>query len=122
MVVFAVGVLGLAGVAQAVPGGRLMVLPKGGWTCEVPGDAAVLPVEKPELGFKTIPDSSYITPDGSRGTYLRLADRVTITSGVFAGRRFQMDGEEILRELATDDTQLNLRCVHAGPVNLSTSG
>ncbi|MGE8131991.1 MULTISPECIES: hypothetical protein [Novosphingobium] len=122
MVVFAVGVLGLAGVAQAVPGGRLMVLPKGGWTCEVPGDAAVLPVEKPELGFKTIPDSSYIAPDGSRGTYLRLADRVTITSGVFAGRRFQMDGEEILRELATDDTQLNLRCVHAGPVNLSTSG
>lgn len=122
MVVFAVGVLGLAGVAQAVPGGRLMVLPKGGWTCEVPGDAAVLPVEKPELGFETIPDSSYIAPDGSRGTYLRLAGRVTITSGVFAGRRFQMDGEEILRELATDDTQLNLRCVHAGPVNLSTSG
>ncbi|AXU19771.1 hypothetical protein C7W88_13200 [Novosphingobium sp. THN1] len=122
MVVFAVGVLGLAGVAQAVPGGRLMVLPKGGWTCEVPGDAAVMPVVKPELGFETIPDSSYIAPDGSRGTYLRLADKVTITSGVFAGRRFQMDGEEIMRELATDDKPLNLRCVHAGPVNLSASG
>lgn len=122
MIVLAVGLFGLASVAQAVPGGRLLVLPKGEWTCEVPGDAALLPVEKPELGFETIPDSSYVAPDGSRGTYLRLADKVTITSGVFAGRRFQMDGEEILRELAADDTQLNLRCVHAGPVSLSTSG
>lgn len=116
-----VGILGIASAAQAVPGGQLMVLSKGGWTCEVPGDAAVLPVEKPELGFETIADSSYVAPDGSTGTYLRLADRVTITSGVFAGRRFQMDGEEILRELAPDDSQLNLRCVHAGPVELSTS-
>ncbi|MFN3456537.1 MAG: hypothetical protein ACK4Z8_03045 [Novosphingobium sp.] len=122
IVVLAVGVLGLAGVANAVPGGELMVLPKGGWTCEVPGDAAVLPVERPELGFETIADSSYVAPDGSRGTYLRLADRVTLTSGVFSGRRFLMDGEEILRELGPDDARLNLRCVHAGPVNLSTSG
>lgn len=122
MVVLAVGVLGLAGIAHAVPGGELKVLPKGGWTCEVPGDAAALPVERPELGFETIADSSYVAPDGSRGTYLRLADRVTLTSGAFSGRRFQMDGEEILRELGPDDTRTNLRCVHAGPVNLSTSG
>ncbi|MGV3511946.1 MAG: hypothetical protein ACO1OX_08085 [Novosphingobium sp.] len=122
IVILAVGLLGFAGSAQAVPGGRLMVLPKGGWTCEIPGDAAVIPVEKPDLGFETIADSSYVAPDGTRGTYLRLADRVTITSGIFAGRRFQMDGEEILRELAPDDSQLNLRCVHAGPVSLSTSG
>lgn len=121
IVILTVGALGFAGFAQAVPGGRLMVLPKGGWTCEIPGDAAVIPVTKPELGFETIPDSSYVAPDATRGTYLRLADRVTITSGVFAGRRFQMDGEEILRELAPDDSQLNLRCVHAGPVSLSTS-
>ncbi|MBF9150031.1 hypothetical protein [Novosphingobium jiangmenense] len=122
MVVLAAGVLGLAGTAQAVPGGKLMVLIKGGWTCEVPGDATIMPVARPELGFETIPDSSYVAPDGSRGTYLRLADKVTFTSGVFAGRRFQMDGEEILRELAPDDKQLNLRCVHAGPVSLPTSG
>lgn len=121
IVVLAVGILGLAGAAQAVPGGRLMVLPKGGWTCEVPGDATVLPVEKPELGFETIADSSYVAPDGSRGSYLRLADRVTLTSGVFSGRRFKMDGEEILRELGPDDAVLNLRCVHAGPINLSIS-
>jgi hypothetical protein len=122
MIGLVVGIAGLASAAQAVPGGQLMVLTKGRWTCEVPGDAAVLPVEKPELGFETIADSSYVAPDGSTGTYLRLADRVTMTSGVFSGRRFQMDGEEILRELAPDDSQLNLRCVHAGPVNLSTSG
>ncbi|MBB4613864.1 hypothetical protein [Novosphingobium taihuense] len=117
--ILAVGVLGLGGVAQAVPGGQLMVLPKGGWTCEIPGDAAVTPVAKPELSFETIADSSYVAPDGSRGSYLRLADRLTLTSGVFSGRRFLMDGEEILRELGTDDTPTGLRCVHAGPLSLT---
>lgn len=117
--ILAVGVLGLAGVAQAVPGGKLMVLPKGGWTCEIPGDATVTPVAKPELGFETIADSSYVAPDGSRGSYLRLDGRLTLTSGVFAGRRFVMDGEEILRELGVDDTPNGLRCVHAGPLELS---
>lgn len=117
--ILAVGVLGFAGVAQAVPGGQLKVLPKGGWTCEIPGDATVTPVARPELSFETIADSSYVAPDGSRGSYLRLADRLTLTSGVFSGRRFLMDGEEILRELGTDDAPTGLRCVHAGPLSLT---
>lgn len=120
VIILVVGVLGLASVAQAVPGGKLMVLPKGDWTCEIPGDATVTPVAKPELGFETIADSSYVAPDGSRGSYLRLADRLTLTSGVFSGRRFVMDGEEILRELGTDDAPTGLRCVHAGPLSLTT--
>lgn len=120
--IFAIAAMFLASAAQAVPGGKLMVLQKGGWTCEIPGDANTLATEKPELGFVTIADSSYVAPDGTTGSYLRLADRLTLTSGVFAGRRFLMDGEEILREVARDDTPTGLRCVHAGPISIATPG
>lgn len=122
LVTIAIIALSVASAAQAVPGGKLMVLQKGGWTCEVPGDANTLAIEKPELGFETIADSSYVAPDGTTGSYLRLADRLTLTSGVFAGRRFVMDGEEILREVAQNDTPTGLRCVHAGPISIATPG
>ncbi|OYW49583.1 MAG: hypothetical protein B7Y36_02820 [Novosphingobium sp. 28-62-57] len=118
----AIAMLFIASTAQAVPGGKLMTVQKGPWTCEIPGDANTLAVEKPELGFEAIADSSYVAPDGTTGSYLRLADRLTLTSGVFAGRRFVMDGEEILRELAADDKPLGLRCVHAGPIRIATPG
>ncbi|NLR70041.1 hypothetical protein HGI47_04015 [Novosphingobium sp. ERN07] len=122
LVMIAIIALSVASAAQAVPGGKLMVLQKGDWTCEVPGDANTLATEKPELGFETIADSSYVAPDGTTGSYLRLADRLTLTSGVFAGRRFVMDGEEILREVARDDTPTGLRCVHAGPISIANPG
>lgn len=121
-VVIAMGALALAGPAVAVPGGKLMTLPKGSWTCELPGDANAMPTAQPASGFETIADSSYLAPDGTTGSYLRLADRLTLTSGVFAGRRFVIDGEEILREIASDDKPTGLRCVHAGPVGLATPG
>ena len=120
--IFVITAMFLASAASAVPGRKLMVLQKGNWTCEVPGDANTLATEKPELGFEAIADSSYVAPDGKTGSYLRLADRLTLTSGVFAGRRFVMDGEEILREVAQDDTPTGLRCVHAGPINMATPG
>lgn len=118
----AIATMTLANAAQAVPGGKLMVLQKGGWTCEIPGDANTLATEKPELAFKTIADSSYVGPDSSTGTYLRLADRVTMTSGMFSGRRFVMDGEEIMREVTQDDVPSGIRCVHAGPIRIATPG
>lgn len=120
--IIAIAAMFLASAAQAVPGGKLTVLEKGGWTCEIPGDANTLATEKPELGFLTIADSSYVAPDGSTGTYLRLADRLTLTSGIFSGRRFVMDGEEILREVTQDDTPTGIRCVRAGPVRIATPG
>lgn len=112
----------LASGAGAVPGGKLQTLTQGEWTCELPGDATAMPVTKPELGFRVVPDSSYIAPDGSRGSYLLLADRLTLTSGVFAGRRFVMDGSEIVRELGEGEQQSGLRCVHGGPVTIATPG
>lgn len=119
LVLMAVIALCAADGAGAVPGGRLRVLQQGAWTCERPGSAEALPVEVPELGFTAIPDSSYVASNGGRGSYLRLADRLTLTSGPFAGRRFVMDGEEILRELHADDSLTGLRCVHSGPVSLA---
>lgn len=118
----AIAATSLVSTAQAVPGGKLMVLQKGGWTCEIPGDANTLATEKPELAFQTIADSSYVAPDSSTGTYLRLADRVTLTSGVFSGRKFVMDGEEIMREVTQDDVPNGIRCVHAGPTRVATPG
>ena len=118
----AFALIGLATSAGAVPGGKLMTLQLGEWTCEVPGDAMVMPIAKPELGFTTVADSSYVAPDGIRGSYLRLANKVTLTSGTFAGRRFVLDGEEIMRELANDAKESGIRCVHASPVNISTQG
>jgi hypothetical protein len=112
----------LATVAGAVSGGKLQTLTQGDWTCETPGDATVMPVAKPDLGFRIVPDSSYIAPDGSRGSYLLLADRLTLTSGLFSGRRFIMDGTEIMRELGQGEAQNGIRCVHAGPVNIATPG
>lgn len=117
-----ISLIGFSEAAHAVPGGKLQTLQLGSWTCEVPGDATVLPVEKPELGFITVPDSSYVAPDGTRGSYLRLAGEITLTSGAFSGRRFIMDGEEIMRELGEGNQPSGIRCVHARPINIATPG
>jgi len=118
----ALGLFGFATTIQAVPGGKLKTLQLGDWTCEVPGDAAVMPIAKPELSFVTVPDSSYKSPDGKRGSYLRLTGEVTLTSGVFSGRRFVMDGEEIMREIGSGGKESGIRCVHARPINIATPG
>lgn len=115
-------VCSITGSAYAVPGGMLHTLQQGTWTCEVPGDANVAPVARPEESFRVVPDSNYVAPDGNRGSYLLLADRLTLTSGPFMGRRFVMDGDGIMRELDDGDAESGLRCVHSGPVNIATPG
>ncbi len=122
MTLLALGLFGIATSASAVPGGKLMTLQLGAWTCEVPGDATVMPIARPELSFTTVADSSYVSPDGVRGSYLRLAGEVTLTSGTFSGRRFALDGEEIMRELGDGAKDSGIRCVHASPINIATPG
>ena len=121
-IIMALTLFGIAAPAHAVPGGKLQTLPQGAWTCELPGDATVTPVAKPELGFTAVPDSTYIAPDGNRGSYLLLADRLTLTSGPFSGRRFVMDGSALMRELGHDGEPTGIRCVQAGPILMSTPG
>ena len=103
-----------SGTALAVPGGTLDTLPPGSWTCETPGDAATPPVLRAEENFIVVPDSSYVTADGERGTYLLLGDQVTMTSGPRKGNRFRLESAATLNKLTASGTDAALRCVKAG--------
>ncbi|CAM4169422.1 Elongation factor P [Novosphingobium lubricantis] len=118
----AIAMASWAAPSLAVPGGKLATLQQGPWTCEVPGDALAIPVARPDLGYTVVPDSSYVAPDGTRGTYLLLDDRLTLTSGSFAGRRFILDGKALMREVDRQDNPVGMRCVHAGPVLIANPG
>lgn len=92
----------------------MQTVPQGRWACELPGDATTPPVPQPDSNFSIVPDSSYIV-GGVRGTYLLLGKRFTMTSGPFAGRRFDKVGLSLIR-LGPDGKREALRCVRAGAV------
>lgn len=104
----------LASPAHAVPGGELRTLPLGTWFCELPGDAVSDPTARPDETFTVIPDSSYLTPDGQRGSYLLLEDRLTMTSGPREGDKFVVDSSAMVHRLSPSGEPLPLRCVRAG--------
>lgn len=99
---------------MAAPGGAMWTISQGRWTCELPGDATTPPTPQPENNFNIVPDSSYLV-NGVRGTYLLLGNKLTMTSGPFAGRRFDKVGLSLIR-LGPDGKRLSLRCVRAGAV------
>jgi hypothetical protein len=103
-----------AGPALAAPGGAMLTIAQGRWTCELPGDATTPPVPQPQDNFSIVPDSSYIA-NGVRGTYLLLSKKLTMTSGPFAGRRFDKVGLSLVK-LGSDGKREALRCVRAGAV------
>ena len=103
-----------AAPAVAAPGGVLRMVPQGRWTCELPGDATTPPVPQPEHNFSIVPDSSYVV-GGVRCTYLLLGNKFTMTSGAFAGRKFDKVGLSLLK-LGPDGKREGLRCVRAGAV------
>jgi hypothetical protein len=107
-------VLFAAAPAMAAPGGVMWTVPQGRWTCELPGDATTPPVPQPEHNFSIVPDSSYLV-GGVRGTYLLLGKSLTMTSGPFAGRRYEKVGLSLLT-LGPDGKREPLRCVRAGAV------
>ncbi|MBX9665438.1 hypothetical protein [Novosphingobium sp.] len=100
--------------AMAAPGGAMWTVPQGRWTCELPGDATTPPTPRPEHNFSVVPDSSYVV-GGMRGTYLLLGKKFTMTSGPFAGRRFDKVGLSLIK-LGPDGKREALRCVRAGAV------
>lgn len=106
--------------AHAVPGGQLRVLVQGPWTCERPGDAAQRPTPLPEDNFRIAPDSSYYVGAAS-GNYLRLGDRLTMTSGPFAGRSYRVRSEATLRRLDARGAETGVRCVRAGAAGSNPS-
>jgi len=107
--------LALAAIpAHAVPGGALETLALGTWFCELPGDAVIEPVARPQETFTAVPDSSYRTPDGAEGSYLLLGDRLTMTSGPREGDRYVMDSSAMVHKLDPSGQPGPLRCVRAG--------
>lgn len=104
----------LAAPAHAVPGGELGTLALGTWFCELPGDAVTEPVARPDETFTAVPDSSYKTPDGQRGSYLLLGDLLTFTSGPREGDRFSVESTAMVHKLSPAGEELPLRCVRAG--------
>jgi len=91
----------------------MLTASQGHWTCELPGDATVPPTPQPADDFSIVPDSSYIAATGGRGAYLLLGNKFTMTSGPFAGQRFDTVGGATLIRLGTDGKRLTERCVHA---------
>ena len=106
--------LAAAAPALAAPGGAMWTVAQGRWACELPGDATTPPTPQPEHNFSIVPDSSYVV-NGQRGTYLLLANKFTMTSGPFAGRRFDKVDLSLIR-LGPDGKREPLRCVRAGAV------
>lgn len=104
----------LAAPAHAVPGGKLDTLALGTWFCELPGDAVTEPTAQPAETFTAVPDSSYQTPEGQRGSYLLLGDILTFTSGPREGDRFTVESTAMVHKLSPTGEELPLRCVRAG--------
>lgn len=106
-------ILALASAAplHAVPGGKLGVLAKGQYVCELPGSAgSVSRIHVPEEDFKIVNASSYVV-NGQRGTYLLLGDDAVMTSGLFEGKRFHRETDGYVRKIAKDGSVGPMRCV-----------
>lgn len=101
--------------AHSSPGGKLSTLEQGAYICEIPGDAAFgRGIVLPDEGFQIENASTYVALDGS-GTYLRVGDMVTMTSGPKKGTRFSLKSERFLRKLAQDGSLTEIRCVKLWP-------
>ncbi|HTN13776.1 MAG TPA: hypothetical protein VL094_03105 [Sphingomonadaceae bacterium] len=119
----ALNILALAGLAaianasvsaRADNDGRLSTLERGTYACEMPGDAATSRgVPAPEEGFVITNGSAY-TADGKSGTYLRVGDLVTMTSGPRKGNRYEVKSGRYLRKLDQAGEPTGLRCVRIG--------
>ena len=95
----------------ASPGGKLETLPRGRYTCALPGDAlAEAFVVLQDKGFVIDNGSPYRTEAGT-GTYLMTGDEVRFTRGPMNGMRFQRTGPGSLRWIDENGQPGRVRCV-----------
>lgn len=103
--------LALTAPAMATSGGKIGILERGAYVCELPGDAATIRgIAVPEENFSITNSSTYRTETG-KGTYLRTGEMVTMTSGPKKGDRYQMKNDSFLRKLSPGSTPSGLRCI-----------
>ena len=108
---YALPLLCAAGALDAAPGGALGTLPLGQYRCALPGDATgPAGVRQPAADF-TVTNASSYRAAGEIGIYLLTGERLTFTSGPFAGQRFHRLSGGFLRKSESDGRDGPLRCV-----------
>ncbi len=91
--------------------GPVGTLARGGYACELPGDAlGKSGIRQPQEDFTILASSLYSSPQG-RGTYLVTGDRMTMTSGPRKGDAYRRVSENFLRKLTPDGHESVLRCI-----------
>ena len=101
---------------MATKGGLLDTLPRGNFTCELPGDAnGAVGQPAPQASFYVMNGSSYST-DAGEGSYLLTGDTVVMTSGPLQGAKYHRMTDRFLRVVDADGNQSRLRCV-LGTIN-----
>jgi hypothetical protein len=105
----------LAAVASvAFAKGPLETVDRGPYVCELPGDAAgEAGIAQPDHSFKIESSSRYGSPQGE-GTYLRVGNRLEMTSGPRKGETYLVVHMGYLRFLQPDGKPSRLRCIVQG--------
>ncbi|MGB7371123.1 elongation factor P [Erythrobacter sp.] len=96
------------------PGGMLKTLPRGNYSCALPGDAggdAFVVVA--EEAFRISTASRYQSAAGD-GTYLLRGRELLFTRGPRKGERFHRVGDNQLRKLREDGSESDLLCTRGG--------
>ena len=103
--------IAVAGTAHAVPGGDLGVLLQGRYFCEVPDPMGVTRgIPEPNVRFQVVNSSSY-RDQGVIGSYLKIGDSVTLTSGPRTGERYRAVSSGTLQRLDAAGRETSARCV-----------
>jgi hypothetical protein len=99
-----------ASATPAVAQGAIGTLPRGLYTCELPGDAAGRAgIPQAEANFTVASSSRYRAPQG-RGTYLRRGSRLVMTSGPRQGESYSVVSQGFLRRIENGKPG-RLRCI-----------
>jgi hypothetical protein len=108
---FATVIAALASVVAAR--GPLETVDRGPYVCELPGDASgEAGIAQPDRSFRIESSSRYSSPQGA-GTYLRVGNRLEMTSGPRKGEAYLVVHMGYVRLLQPDGTPGRLRCVRA---------
>jgi hypothetical protein len=105
------GVLFAGGPAAAVDNGDVGTLEVGRYACEAPDPQDVERGELLPLTDFAIVNSSSYRAEGVVGSYLRIGDQVTFTSGRREGDRFRVIARASLQALTAQGQDSRMRCV-----------
>lgn len=96
---------------HAAPVDAIGTVAIGRYVCERPGNAlGQVGIHQPEVDFEILNASAYQSEVGS-GSYLRVGEVVSFTSGPRRGEQFRWISANFLRRLNPDGSLSSLRCI-----------